>query len=372
MRILLMTAHAYFPQQAGGIEAVTQQLAQALAKRGHETAVATELSFRNKMGAAYALQLAWQGTGYVLDRYDGQAVYRVRKIVAHARLALDEFRPDCVIVQSTDAMPLAEAVNERRIPLVVYWHDVFTDRNCRPNGLSARFCANSNFTASVYENLFGVKAAVIPPLIDRTRYETNRAGARCVTFVNPHPDKGAVLATEIAARCPEISFEFVESWMLDRTTRRWLFRRLSDLSNVRFTTRQSDMRPIYAQTYILLVPSQCAEGWGRVASEAHISGIPVVGSRLGGLIEAIGPGGLLIDPSAPAEVWCEALRGLWHDKWRHAELSEAAQRHSKRDDVRESVLVDRTLVEIDAAIALHNPAADWTMDAAPAREYSRG
>ena len=106
----------------------------------------------------------------------------------------------------------------------------------------------------MYQNLFGVKAVVIPPLIDRTLYEADCIGADCVTFVNPHPDKGAVLATEIAARCPDITFEFVESWMLDPATRRWLFRRLSELPNVRLTPRQSDMRPIYGGPVFCLHP----------------------------------------------------------------------------------------------------------------------
>ena len=296
----------------------------------------------------------------------------MRKIIVHAELALDKFRPDCVVVQSTDAMPLARAVNDRGIPLVVYWHDVFTHRNCAPAELLASFCANSNFTASVYENLFGVKAVVIPPLIDRTLFEADCIGADCVTFVNPHSDKGAVLATEIAARCPDITFEFVESWMLDPATRRWLFRRLSELPNVRFTPRQSDMRPIYGRTSILLAPSQCAEGWGRVASGAHVSGCPVVGSRLGGLIEAIGPGGMLIDPAAPAEVWCKALRTLWRDKQCYAALSDAARRYSKRDDVSKSALVDRMFAEIEAAIALRDAPREAAAQAATAGEFGDG
>ena len=109
-----------------------------------------------------------------------------------------------------------------------------------------------------------------------------------------------------------------------------------------------------------------------MASEAHVSGIPVVGSRLGGLIEAIGPGGMLIDPAAPAEVWCKALRTLWRDKQCYAGLSDAARRYSKRDDVSESVLMDRMFAEIELAIALRNALRNAAAQAATPREFADG
>ena len=54
-----------------------------------------------------------------------------------------------------------------------------------------------------------------------------------------------------------------------------------------------DMRSVYRDTKVLLVPSQWLETWGRVATEAQFSGIPVLASRSGALPEAVGPGGIL-------------------------------------------------------------------------------
>ncbi len=57
--------------------------------------------------------------------------------------------------------------------------------------------------------------------------------------------------------------------------------------------RTMDTRSVYAATRVLLVPSQWkAETWGRVASEAQFSGIPVLASDVGGSPEAVAPGGV--------------------------------------------------------------------------------
>src|SRR5690606_9611448 len=120
-------------------------------------------------------------------------------------------------------------------------------------------------------------------------------------------------AAEIARRCPEIPFLFVESWKLDGEHRIEVERTLSRLGNVVFEGRTDDMKTVYGRTTILLAPSNWEEAWGRVASEAHCSGIPVIGSRRGGLPEAIGEGGVILDYDAPVEEWVSELRRLWRD-----------------------------------------------------------
>ncbi len=356
MRLLFMMAQAYFPRQAGGVQTVTKQLVEAFEAMGHDTAVAAELSFRGGAGRRSAVQQLLSGKRYAQERFEGRVVFRARKIATKVDDILNTFRPDCVIVQSMDAMPLAHAVSHRGVPLVVCWHDVYMNRmGGSPAGLVARFIANSQFTASVYEAEFGVRSAVIPPLIRPDLYETVPAVERSVTFINPVPDKGVELAIEVATACPHIPFEFVESWILEPEAKRRLLRRLSALPNVRFTAHQTDMQAIYRRTRILLAPSQCREGWGRVASEAHISGIPVIGSQDGGLVESIGPGGILIPPHAQAATWIEAVQSVWNSTDLYDRLSMQARAYSLRQELDETWAVDRMLAEIEAAIALRSP-----------------
>jgi len=48
------------------------------------------------------------------------------------------------------------------------------------------------------------------------------------------------------------------------------------------------MRAAYGRSRLLLAPSRWVESWGRVASEAQISGLPVIATKSGGLPEAVG------------------------------------------------------------------------------------
>jgi glycosyltransferase involved in cell wall biosynthesis len=66
---------------------------------------------------------------------------------------------------------------------------------------------------------------------------------------------------------------------------------------------------------VLAVPSRY-EGFGLVAAEAMLAGVPVVASRIGGLPEVVGPDGVLVEPGDP-DALAEALLMLLKDpKWR--------------------------------------------------------
>jgi glycosyltransferase involved in cell wall biosynthesis len=173
---------------------------------------------------------------------------------------------------------------------------------------------------------------VIPPSIDPERYRT-QTSRQYVTFINPYSEKGFERAVEIAGECPDIPFLFVESWKLDGERRAEVERTLSRLPNVVLEGRTDDMKTVYGRTRILLAPSKWEEAWGRVASEAHCSGIPVLGSRRGGLPEAIGEGGLVLDYDAPLKEWVSALRRLWSDQDHYDRLSAAALAYSKRPEM---------------------------------------
>ena len=147
------------------------------------------------------------------------------------------------------------------------------------------------------------------------------------------------LAIQLAEKCPEIPFSFVESWALDPSNRTALHKRIDHLPNVTLRSRTSDMRSVYSEARVVLMPSQWEEAWGRIASEAHFSGIPVLASRTGGLPESVGPGGILVAKDAPVECWAIHLRRLWTDEAFYRKMSNAALAYAGRPELNTDIQI---------------------------------
>ena len=223
------------------------------------------------------------------------------------------------------------------------------------------FIANSVFTADRFARDNGILSQVIYPMVDRTRYSTSTTGEN-VTFINPHPHKGVDIALDVAQACPDIPFVFVRAWTLSEGDEAALLNRLRDLPNVSLINPTQNMKAIYGKCRIIFAPSRWEEAFGRIAAEAHISGIPVVGSSRGGLPEAIGPGGVMLDADAPVDQWVAAVQRLWHDKQHHADLSEAARLYAQREAMQqerqlaaiEQILSQAILRQDSRAYSFHN------------------
>jgi glycosyltransferase involved in cell wall biosynthesis len=256
------------------------------------------------------------------------------------------------------AVPVARELVRLGVPTTVYFQDVESQQLCGdPATLEhVAFAANSRFTAQTYKERFGVDTVVIPPLIKPERYKVDEHRARCspkhVTMINPHPLKGGDIALTIAKACPKIPFHLVSCWVLSDRFQHELDTCVRQLSNVTVQRATSDMKSVYCQTRILLAPSRWNEAWGRVASEAQINGIPVVASRRGGLIESVGPGGVLLDPDGPIDPWIEAVQRLWSVDGYHQSLSAAALAHAAREELAPHHIVDQLLSVVRSSVEL--------------------
>jgi glycosyltransferase involved in cell wall biosynthesis len=232
---------------------------------------------------------------------------------------------------------------ERRIPSIVFLHNLNfaqMDGELFQHEL-LRYATVSEFMASALTARLGARPDVVPPLIDPASFRTNTS-RDVVTFVNPTAVKGLDIALQLAARRPDIAFEFVESWPLRPQQAKNLASSLARLPNVRLLPRTDDMRSVYSRSRLLLMPSQWEEPWGRVAAEAQVSGIPVLASRIGGLPEVVGPGGGLVDPD-DLDGWERALSAVWDDKRRYDELAQHARAHAERHDIQPAGAMARFL-----------------------------
>ncbi|WP_415183140.1 glycosyltransferase [Phaeovulum sp.] len=333
MRILFTSGKAFLPQNSGGVQSSTMQLAGALMARGHEVAVMSRLIGGGWTEFGSRIKRRVGRTRFSCDRGLGLPVYRAWDPTDATEVA-KRFRPDVAVVQSGETMKIAKSLESAGVPVVLYFRHVeFADLGGNPVDLTdARYIANSAFTAAKYNREFGVTSTIIPPLVEASQYQTQTTREN-VTFINPYPVKGRDLAFDIAQRCPDIPFTFCESWRIDDELRAWITNRITQTPNVTLRPRTNDMKSIYGKAKVLLAPSIWEEAWGRVATEAHFSAIPVLGSRQGGLPEAIGPGGTVLDIGAPVDDWVGALRKLWDDPDHYAALSDAARAYSRRAEI---------------------------------------
>ena len=333
MRILISLAEPLPPQASGGSQKVAAELADLLVRSGEKVGLAGRFSRKQRLGLAFAVRALRAGKLYHREAglFDQFRFFRDGKGFTQV---LDTFLPDVVVMNTMSAMPMANLVASRQIPLVLYWHDVEFHKleGIPPEG--AVHVANSQFTANRLEERFGLTAMVIPPLFSRIADEaSSEATHDRLLFINPVPDKGLDRVIEIAQAFPDLTVEMVESWVMDQYEQKALRDRLALLPNVILTPRQRDMAPVYKRAWLLLAPSRWEEAWGRVASEAQGFGVPVLATRIGGLTESVGAGGRLFNPSAKLAVWTDAIRHLRDDQGAYDELVSATRDEAGRLEV---------------------------------------
>ncbi len=347
----MASAQAYLPQASGGAQSSTHELSVELIQRGHEVAVISSLAGNGWLGVRDRVLLKIGGRRAVRDDIMGYPAYRAWAASTAAKEVVRRVQPDVAVVPTFKGVPLAAALLEAGVPVVIYLRDVeFHELGGELADLrGVRFLANSGFTARRYREQYGVNATVVPPFFKADLYKTSTSG-RYVTFVNPHRNKGVEIALQLAERCPDIPFCFVEGWKLPEADDRWLRQRLKEVPNVSVKPRTPRMAEIYAETKILLAPSQWEEAWGRVVSEAHFSGIPTLATRIGGLPESVGLGGVLIERDAPIEAWVNELRRLWDDPQAYKRASAAAIQYSLRDEIDRDKQVNGVLGVLEEAV----------------------
>jgi glycosyltransferase involved in cell wall biosynthesis len=324
----------------GGSEISTHHLAAALAAEGHAVIVLARLSRRSVTGIFDSV--IHGSTGRTASRSDSSLGYPTVRGVLPLQLlepTLASFQPDVVVVTGTDSAFASDALaRSRGFPSLLY----VRDPESAPVAVRAhadRVVTNSRFMARSMENL-GIDARFLPSIFPIEPYAVSPRREK-VLFVNPVPKKGVEIALHLAERRPDIPFVFSLSWRIRANDVRWLTRTARKLGNIEIRKATRNPAMLFRDTRVLLVPSRWAEPWGRVASEAQISGIPVVGSRIGGLPEAIGPGGILVDPPDSREAWLKALSDVWDDEDLYEHLSQRALDYSQRKEISVDLVVQQ-------------------------------
>lgn len=349
MKVLNASYKPHLPQAFGGSQSSIHDLSNALIGAGAEVACLAGLAGNGWTGLKHRIGLKLSPGTWTSDMACGYRTFRAWFPDQNIHEVIEQFAPDIALVHAGYPVIMAKALMASGVPVAVYLRDAdetYLGGDPRDLGTCA-FLANSQFTADFYRSQFGISSTVVYPLIDASQYATETTG-EAVLFINPHENKGVAIAAGIARHCPDIPFIFQRGWSLDDEQETAFQALIDGLGNVTVRPQTSDMKPVYAAARFVLAPSMWEEAFGRVAAEAHASGIPVIASDRGGLPEAVGAGGLLVPGAAPVSDWVDAVRSLWADDTLHARLSAAAHDHAGRpemDNARQVAAIMSVLTE---------------------------
>ncbi len=360
MRILFAAGRRFFPEKMFGAERSTHTLLQNLIASGHSCEAAAVASPGWRLLVSRIRSMASSGPLAYLDQRNGYPTHRAFPGQAVGLLAerISNFRPDLVVALFLEeGGALVRETVRAGTPVLVSILDNdyrWLDGPLPASPLVGLIC-NSCFTRDRAREQFGLNPEVIYPSVSLTDYSVRRVEPSFVTFVNPVHHKGLDTALRLAMLLPHRRFQFVRGWELPW---RWALRnerRVRKILNITYRNRTRDMRSIYARTSLLIVPSIWEESFGRVILEAHASGIPVIATRIGGIPEALGAGGLLLPPGAPAEEWAKAVESVLNDEGLRATLSAQARANSARPEFDTQRIARRFLEVASAHVAQARP-----------------
>ncbi len=299
MRILLAASASYHPPRGGSTRSNLVWL-RALARLGHQCRVVCSAV----PGQTGTISL----DGLEIERHPNLA-----RDAAPVAEAIALWEPDLVLVSSEDVSHILLRESYRAAPsrLVYLAHTPqwfpFGPEAWHPDREAAEILRDAvaivaigKHMAAYIEAHLGRPAQVIHPSIYGAapwpEYRNYAQGN--VLLINPCQVKGLPIFLELARRFPQQRFEALRGW---GTTERDLAA-LRALPNVQVTEPIQDIEEVFARTKLLLAPSLWYEGYGLVATEAFLRGIPVLAADYGGLAESAAASAMR-QPILPIRRW---------------------------------------------------------------------
>ncbi|MEI6414676.1 MAG: glycosyltransferase [Pseudomonadota bacterium] len=198
--------------------------------------------------------------------------------------------------------------------------------------------ANSAFMAGRIRAFCGREALMVYPRTPVAAVPL--AEGTVVGMVGDGADKGERILRALARRFPAVTFRL--------HVRHPASRPLPD--NVVLAGWEKDPARLYQGVRLMLVPSQVAEAYGRVAAEALGHGVPVLASRIGGLPETLPNLDWTVADPANLEAWCAAFDEAWQSaSARRAEAHAFAVARRIVVDAQHQQLIKRCLMLVEGA-----------------------
>lgn len=170
---------------------------------------------------------------------------------------------------------------------------------------------------------------VLTPPVDFRYYDTgvDPYDNTYITLINLNENKGGKIFADIAKAMPKKRFLGVLGSYDDQI--------MEEVPNIKYISNTSDILDVYRQTKILLMPSEY-ESWGRTATEAMCSGIPVICSEAEGLVENCDNAGIYVKDRNDIKSWVSAIEKL-DDKKTYQAVSRKAKARAIEHDPRKKL-----------------------------------
>jgi len=291
---------------------------------------------------------------------DGIRIRGVRNLSFHPEALSGEIRdmqPDHVLVSSEDLSHIllrkaASAAAERLVYVAhtPQWFP-FGPESWNPEPAAADLVRAARAVVVIGEHMagyvrrhLGCEAEVIhPPIYGKPPYhKLGRFGDGYVLLVNPCAAKGISIFLDLARRFRHVEFAGLAGWGTTAADREAMLAE----PNVRILETVPDIEEALAGARLLLMPSLWYEGFGLIAMEAMLRGLPVLASDSGGLQDAKRGTGYIVPahpitewkrefddthmpvavvPSQEPSVWESSLRRLLEDETEYLREAEASR-----------------------------------------------
>ena len=316
MRILFAVGRVIPPLFIGGAEVSLRILANKLIKKGHQVHIIGSFAHPRHGESEHYSQLILNdlkfdsisthqiSKGHYAYNYNGITceIMPQKLLVRKCGDYLQSHKPDIVITMLEGAEEFINISKEMKTKVALWIHDVFPNNIQALNASPSYSLYTSEFVKNRCELEYQTNGILFYPPFERPHTTKINKGIRRqhITMINPIPEKGGKTFIELAKSMCDQKFLAVEGWrkseLFDHT--------IPD--NLEYFRKTINLEPIWNMTKILLVPSKLNEGFGRVVVEAGYFGVPSIALNVGGLPEAIGCGGVVLNSDNRHE-WEDAI-----------------------------------------------------------------
>ncbi|MDX2153601.1 MAG: glycosyltransferase family 4 protein [Bryobacteraceae bacterium] len=301
MRVLLTSNASYDPPRGGSTRSNLVWL-DHLASAGHSCRVVCSGDFD-----------AETTRGGITIR----SVHDLSRHVRELSSEIERFEPDWVLVSSEDLahVLLREAHSCAAGRLVYLAHTPqwfpFGPESWHPDPAATDIVRSARAIVAIGRHMAGYikehawsDAAVIhPPIYGAGPWpHFGSFDTGWVLMINPCVVKGIAIFAALAEQFPDVAFVALEGWGTTSADRALLAR----LPNVRLLSSVPNIDDVLSKSRLLLMPSVWYEGFGLIAMEAMLRGLPVIASDSGGLKEAKDGTGYVV-PVRPVERYQSAF-----------------------------------------------------------------